>query len=30
MSDQNNHVADFSWIRFYDELADKLFELKDE
>ena len=30
MSDQNNQVSDFSWIKFYEELADKLFEYKDK
>ena len=30
MSDQNNQSPNFSWIKFYEELADKLFELKDE
>ena len=27
MSDQNNQVSDFSWIKFYEELADKLDKL---
>ena len=30
MSDQNNQEANFSWIEFYEELANKLLEYKDK